>query len=375
MRDLRHERLAEIIIRHSTRLAAGENILIEAIDIPAEMVIALMRAARCAGGHPFVSVKQNAILRELYVSSEEEAMRRMGEWEALRMSAMQAYVGLRGSLNSNELADVPDAGMKRYQKHWWMPVHLRQRIPGTRWVVLRWPHPSMAQAAQMSSEAFENFYFDVCTMDYGRMARAMQPLIVRLQSTDRVHITGPGTDLHFSIKGIPVHGASGEYNLPDGEVYTAPVRDSVNGRIHYTAPTIYRGIVHSDVTLVIRDGRIIEAASDKTRSLNEILDCDEGARYFGEFALGINPYITRPMLDILFDEKIAGSFHFTPGNALENACNGNQSQVHWDMVCIQTPEYGGGEIRFDGELIRRDGRFVPDDLQPLNPENLLGGQS
>lgn len=370
MKDPRFERLAQIILGHSTRLQKGEKILIESIDVPAEMVIALLRGANEIGATPFVTVKQNLILRELYSLASEESMQAIGRWEATRMSEMAAYVALRGNYNSTELSDVPDEGMQLYQKYWWKPVHIDIRVPKTKWVVLRWPHPSMAQQAGMSTEGFENFYFDVCGLDYSRMSRSMDALITRMKGTDKVHITGPGTDLHFSIKGIPAIKGDGGHNLPDGEVFTAPVRDSVNGEVTYTAKTIYQGVVHEGVRLVFENGRIVQASSDKTDQLNKVLDTDEGARYVGEFAIGLNPFITRPMLDILFDEKIAGSFHFTPGGSYEIADNGNHSEVHWDMVCIHTPEFGGGEIYFDEQLIRKDGIFIAEDLQALNPENL-----
>lgn len=371
MTDPRFDRLADVIIGHSTRLQKDENILIEAFDIPPEMVIALIRKVKAVGGNPLVSVKQNVILRELYGVESEAAMRLTGQFEAARMKEMHAYVGLRGSHNIAELSDVPAAGMKLYQAHWWQPVHLEIRVPKTKWVVLRWPSASMAQQANKSTEAFESFYFDVCTLDYGKMATAMQALVKRMTAADRVQVKGPGTDLTFSIKGIPIVPCAGERNLPDGEVFTAPVRNSVNGVLTYTAKTIYHGIIHEGIRLEFKDGKIIQATSDKTAELNKVLDTDEGARYIGEFALGVNPYITQPMLDILFDEKICGSFHFTPGASYENeADNGNRSKVHWDMVCIQTPEYGGGEIYFDDQLIRKDGRFVTEDLLTLNPENL-----
>ena len=229
----------------------------------------------------------------------------------------------------------------------------------------------MAQQAQQSTEAFEDFYFDVCTLDYGKMAEAVAPLKKRMEQTDRVHITGVDTDLSFSIENIPVRPCTGLRNIPDGECFTAPVKDSVNGHIHFNVPTIYHGTTFSDIKLTFQAGKIIHATSNNTAKLNDILDTDEGARYIGEFAIAFNPYITSPMLDILFDEKIAGSFHFTPGNAYQDdADNGNRSAVHWDMVFIQTPEYGGGEIYFDDECIRKDGRFVAEDLKGLNPENL-----
>jgi aminopeptidase len=260
--------------------------------------------------------------------------------------------------------------MKLYEKHVWQRVHHDIRVKKTRWVVLRWPNPSMAQSANMSTEAFENFYFDVCTLDYSKMSKAMQPLVDLMNRTARVRLVAPGTDLNFSIKDIPAVGCDGKLNIPDGEAFTAPVKDSVNGTIQFNARTIYHGVVHDNVRLVFREGKIVEATSSNTEALNKVLDTDEGARYVGEFALGFNPYVTRPMLDILFDEKIAGSIHFTPGSCYDEAPNGNKSEIHWDMVLLMTPDAGGGEIHFDDKLIRKDGRFMLPELEPLNPENL-----
>ena len=370
MHDRRFDELADVLIGHSTRLQAGERILIETFDIPDEMVIALIRASRRAGGIPLVESKRNRIQRELIAAGQEEAMVAAGTVEKFRMEQVQAYVGLRGSANIAEMSDVPGESIELFERHWMKPVHFSIRVPETKWVVLRWPSPSMAQQARMSSEAFEDFYFDVCTLDYARMDRAQAPLVALMEKTDRVHITGPDTDLRFSIREIPVIPCAGDCNIPDGESFTAPVRDSVEGSIRFNTPTIYRGTAFEEVRLRFEQGRIVEAECNDTESLNEILDADAGARYIGEFAIGFNPHITRPMLDILFDEKIAGSFHFTPGQAYEEADNGNRSTVHWDMVMIQTPAYGGGEIYFDDVLVRRDGRFVLAELEGLNPENL-----
>jgi aminopeptidase len=240
-------------------------------------------------------------------------------------------------------------------------------VPKTRWVVLRYPTDSMAQAADMSSEAFEDFYFSVCTADYAQMARDQRPLVARMERADRVRIVGPGTDLEFSIRGIPVRPCYGQRNIPDGEVFTAPVRDSVQGVIRYNAASRYQGAVFEGVEFEFRQGKIVRAECGRlTERLNKILDSDEGARYIGEWSIGCNNLVRRPMLDTLFDEKIGGSIHLTPGEAYQEADNGNRSRVHWDLVLIQTPEYGGGEIWFDGELLRKDGRFVPADLQALN---------
>ena len=293
-------------------------------------------------------------------------MQTIGDIERARMEAVQCYIGVRGSHNISEISDVPTRSMALYEKHWWHPVHSEVRVPKTRWVVLRWPTASMAQAAGMSTEAFEDFYFQVCAgVDYAQMAEAMKPLHALMDSTDRVHITGPGTDLTFSKKGIATVPCAGECNVPDGEIFTCPIRDSVNGVIQYNCETLYRGTIFNNIRLVFKDGKIVEAtAGGETAKLNEILDADEGARYIGEWSLAFNPYILKPMKDILFDEKIAGSFHLTPGQAYEEADNGNRSQVHWDMVCIQRPEYGGGEIYFDDVLVRKDGLFTLPELQP-----------
>ena len=228
----------------------------------------------------------------------------------------------------------------------------------------------MAQQAGMSTDAFEEFYFNVCNLDYSKMDRAMDALEKRLNSTDKVRIVGPGTDLTFSIKGIGSKKCSGKRNIPDGEIYTAPVKDSVNGVITYNAPSVENGFKFENVSLTFKDGKIIDTTANDNKKLNAILDTDEGSRYVGEFALGVNPYITKPMGDILFDEKISGSIHFTPGCCYDDCYNGNISALHWDLVLIQTKEYGGGEIYFDGELIRKDGIFVAEDLLVLNPENL-----
>ena len=372
MKDPRVAKLADVLVGYSTRVQPGEKVLVEAYDIPDDVVTTLVTRIAEAGGLPFVTVKRNSVLRALYNNATEEQMRLTGEFEKARMAEMDAYIGVRGSENSTELSDVPDERMKLQRSLWWNPVHSQTRVPHTKWVVLRWPTASMAQQAGMSTEAFEDFYFDVCTFDYAKLDPVIAPLKRLMDTTDKVRLTGPGTDLRFSIKDIPTIPCTGNANIPDGEIFTAPVRDSVHGTIAFNTPTIYQGTVFEGVTLVFEQGKIVRATSvgGTETMLNQILDSDEGARYIGEFSLGFNPYVMQPMKDILFDEKIAGSFHFTPGGAYDEAFNGNRSTVHWDMVFIQRPEFGGGEVYFDDVLVRKDGLFVPEDLLPLNPENL-----
>lgn len=370
--DPRFEKLADVLITHSTELQVGEHILIEAFDIPDDMVLALVQRARAAGGHPHAVIRSARITRALVEGAGDDQLNTWAGYDLERMKKMDCYIGLRGAHNVSEMSGLEDVQMQAFARQYQKPVHMDERVNRTRWVVLRWPTPSMAQLAGKSSDVFSSFYFDVCTMDYAKMAAAAEPLIDLMNKTDRVHIKGPGdTDLMFSIKDIPARPCAGQRNIPDGECFSAPVRDSVNGVIHYNTPTIYQGRSFENVKLTFKDGKIVEATADQgADDLAGIFDTDEGARYIGEFAIGFNPYIQHAMKDILFDEKIAGSLHFTPGQAYEDADNGNRSEIHWDLVLIQRPEYGGGEIWLDDVLIRKDGVFLIDALKGLNPDQL-----
>ncbi|MFX3625432.1 MAG: aminopeptidase [Ectobacillus sp.] len=370
MKDPRIEKLAHNLINYSVKLQKGEKILIENFGLQRELVTALVKETYKAGGYPFVSLKDHQVDRALMMGATEEHFSQIADFEANVMKNMDAYIGLRSGDNVNELSDVPSDKMKIHGKTVGQKVHRDIRVPKTKWVVLRYPTASMAQLAKMSTEAFEDFYFNVCNLDYSKMDKAMDSLVELMNKTDTVRITGPGTDLTFSIKDIPAIKCAGEMNIPDGEVFTAPVKDSVNGTVTYNTPSPYNGYTFENVQLTFKDGKIIEATANDTERINKIFDTDEGARFIGEFAIGVNPYILHPMGDILFDEKIDGSFHFTPGQAYDEAYNGNNSNIHWDLVCIQRPDYGGGEIYFDNVLIRKDGRFIIPELEALNPENL-----
>lgn len=371
MKDPRLSKLAKNLIGYSLGLKAGEKILIELFDKGEELASELVKEAYRVGAKPFVSVKNRRLLRELLLGTDDDHMARTGKYEALRMKDMDAYISIRGFENSLEFSDIPNEKAGAYRTNWVKPVHFDIRVPNTKWCLINYPTVSMSQAANMSTEQFEDFYFDVCTLDYSKMSKAMDPLVDLMNKTDKVRITGKGTDLTFSISGLPAIKCDGKLNIPDGEIFTAPVKDSVNGYITYNTPSEYEGKLFDNIRLEFKDGKIINASANDTKSINTIFDTDEGARYVGEFALGVNPYIVKPMRDTLFDEKIMGSFHFTPGSSYEDCFNGNISAVHWDLVCIQTPEYGGGEIWFDNVLIRKDGKFILKELEMLNPENLL----
>lgn len=370
MADHRINQLAKNLINYSCDLKPGEKILIESIGLETLLVKELIKEAYQVGATPFVTIKDKSVDRTLLMGATEEQMKMMAKYEAARMKDMDAYIGLRASINCSELSDVPADKMKLHDKYFWDPVHGDIRVPKTKWVVLRYPNPSMAQLACTSTEAFEDFYFDVCNLDYSKMSKAMDVLVDLMNKTDKVRIVGQGTDLEFSIKDLAAVKCDGHRNIPDGEVYTAPVRDSVNGFISYNTPACYQGFTYTNIRLEFKDGKIVKATANDSERINQVFDTDEGARYIGEFALGVNPYITKPMMDTLFDEKITGSIHFTPGSCYDECSNGNESAIHWDLVYIQTPEFGGGEIYFDDLLIRKDGLFQLPELDILNPENL-----
>ncbi len=371
MIDPRITVLAQNLIRYSCALQGGEKVLIENTGFEAPLVKELVKEVYRIGGLPFVSLKDSSIERAWLLGAGETQVKMRAQYEAARMNEMDAYIGIRSGANSAELSDVPADKMDLYNKFLWEVVHGKIRVAKTKWVVLRYPSPSMAQQAGTSTQAFEDYYFNVCNLDYAQMSQAMEPLVELMNRTDRVRIVGRDTDLTFSIKGLPAIKCAGKRNIPDGEVYSAPVRDSVNGYITYNTPSLFQGVVYEQIRFEFSNGKIVKATANDPERINKILDTDEGARYIGEFALGVNPYITIPMKDTLFDEKISGSFHFTPGSAYDSCFNGNKSAIHWDLVCIQTPGYGGGEIYFDDVLVRKDGRFIIKQLEGLNPENLM----
>lgn len=369
--DQRIVKLADNLIDYSCKLQKGERILISlGGTAAAPLVRQLVKKVYAAGGIPFVETRLNAVERELLMHASKEQYELLAEVDAKKMEQMDAYIGIRAYDNPFELADVPSEKMSMYNTVYVKPVHHDIRLK-KKWVVLSFPNNSMAQSANVSLEEFEDFYYKVCNLDYKKLSDASENLKVLMDKTERVRITGCGTDLSFSIKGLNSIKCAGEMNIPDGEVYTAPVKDSVNGKLTVNTPSEYEGFTYESVVLEFKDGKIINASANDTERINKVLDSDEGARYIGEFAIGINPYILTPMKNTLFDEKIMGSFHFTPGNCYEDADNGNKSVIHWDLVTIQRPEYGGGEIYFDDVLIRKDGLFVVPELLCLNPENFM----
>lgn len=367
--DERIAKLSNLLVDYSVSVKPGENVL---IDYEGEatkgLVTALIGDIYKAGGVPFVRNRDSRVMRAILMNADDGQIGLENEIQLKQMKRMQCYIKVKGTDNAAELSDVPAENMNKYMKI--MAPTLDYRVNNTKWVILRYPNLAMAQLSNSSLEAFEDFYFKVCTLDYKKMGTAMDKLVSLMNATDKVRLVGPGTDLRFSIKDIPAVKCAGTMNIPDGEVYTAPVKESMNGTIAYNTPSEQQGFTFENIRFLIKDGKIVEATANDTDRINAVLDTDEGARYFGEFSFGINPYVMDPMKDTLFDEKICGSIHLTPGQSYEDAPNGNDSAIHWDLVLIQREDFGGGEIYFDDRLIRKDGRFVIPELECLNPENL-----
>lgn len=362
--------LAKNLVNYSCNLKDNENILIEYNgEASTPLIKEIIKEIYNSGGNPFVQKKDDSILREILLGAKDNQLEILKKLKLEEIKKMDAYISVNSSDNAFTLSDVPQNKINLYNKK--MLEVLNYRVDKTKWVILRYPNNALSQLANMSLENFTDFFFKVCNLDYKKMSLAMDNLVNIMNNTDKVKILGKNTNLEFSIKGIPSIKCDGKCNIPDGEVYTAPIKDSINGYITYNTPSLEDGFTYEDIYFEIKNGKIIKATCNNSKKLNEILDTDEGSRYFGEFAIGVNPYILEPMKDTLFDEKIAGSFHLTPGMCYDDAPNGNASAVHWDLVNIQRPEYGGGEIYFDDKLIREDGLFCIKPLECLNPENLV----
>ena len=300
--DPRISKLAANLVNYSCKVANGDNVLVDANGCDYQLVNEIIKNIIACGGKPFINYNGDMrVKRQLLMCMSEELATAMAKYDTYRMQDMQAYIGIRGGENSYELSDVPPEKLQIYSRLYQEPVHSELRVKKTKWVVLRYPTQGMSQLATMSTESYEDFYFNVCNLDYSKMSKAMDPLVELMNKTDKVRITGLNTDLTFSIKDIMAVKCDGERNIPDGEVYTAPVKNSVNGIISYNVPSIENGIKFENVVLKFKDGKIIDATANNNEAINKILDTDEGARYVGEFAIGVNLYINKPIGYILFD--------------------------------------------------------------------------
>ena len=372
-KDSRLVKLAKNILHYSIKLKKGETIYLEGFSSSSkDLLDELIKETIKIGAVPFYFYNDMDLIRSTIEGASEAQIQGYTDLHKSLMEKADCYVAVRGYDDMFALSDVDDKYKERDNKIFHKQVHIDTRLPKTRWCVLRYPNTAMAAVSRMSVKAFEDFYFNACLLDYAKMGKAMRPLKKLMDKTSEVHIKGADTDLRFSLKGQKSVICDGQMNIPDGEVYSAPVKDSINGYVQFNTDTTQDGVFFSNIRLEFKNGKIVKGTSVANNDkFQKILDIDAGSRYMGEFALGVNPYVTHPILDILFDEKISRSFHMAIGNSYEDETNnGNVSAIHWDLVKIQTPEQGGGEIWFDGKLVRKNGLFVIPELEGLNPENL-----
>lgn len=302
----------------------------------------------------------------LLENTTKERINEIKKHEQFNVDNYDCFINIKYSMNDSESINVDskilkDLGEANLNTH---SILINER----RWVLLNYPSKLDAYKTSMTTKDFYDYSINSMNFDYSKMYNDIKPLKELMEKTKKVRILSPNTDLTFSIEGMPARECCGKCNLPDGEIYTAPIKNSVNGVITYNTDSPYNGYTFKNICLKFKDGKIIEATSNNDEKINKIFDTDNGSRYIGEFAIGLNPMINKPMGDILFDEKISGSIHFTPGKAYKDAYNGNDSSIHWDLVLIQTKEYGGGQIYFDDILVRENGLFVLDSLKHLNYE-------
>ncbi len=362
------KKLANTIVNYSLKVREHDKVLITYQSIESrDLVMALIKEINNNKGVVFTNYVDPFLSNTLKEHSTEERIELIKKYQKFELDHFDSFINIKYNLNDYETKNIsPDIRKSINNKTY--AIH-NKMVNDRKWVLLNYPSFVDSFKAKMKYEDFKNFAFDVMTIDYKKMMNDIKPLKQLMEKTDKVRIIGKETDITFSIKGMPVIPCVGESNIPDGEIYTAPLKTSVNGIITYNTTSTYNGEVFSNIKLEFKNGKIINASCDdkeKNAKLNEIFNTDKGSRYIGEFSLGLNPKIVNPMGDILYDEKIIGSIHFTPGAAYKDCYNGNNSTVHWDLVLIGRKEYGGGELYFDDKLIRKDGLFVLEELKHLN---------
>lgn len=363
--------LAKNFLTQANKLQPGQKLWLEYQGEGAKpLVMACEAEIRKMGGIPHVAARGSQFVNEIVKESDAD-LEKLGQGDLATMKGMNAYI---------RICDIGDEGMiaasleDQARLRAVLKPMTDQRVNNTRWLVVQAPTNAFAQACKMELPAFEQFYKDACLFDYSRMYKPAKVLVDLMTQARDVKIIGKQTNLTFSIAGIGAKECYGERNIPDGECYTAPVAGTTNGTVLF-GPSKYLGKDFTQIYLEYSEGKIIKAVGgtdQETADLNKILDMDEGSRRPGEFAIAFHPLISEPVGEILFDEKIRESWHMANGAAYEGKTdNGNRSKNHWDKVQIQRESRGGGEIWFDGRLIRKDGIFVAPELLDLNPDRLL----
>lgn len=354
-RDPRIEKLADILVNYSTRVQKGDHVLIRSAPLARPLVEEVYRLAVRNGAFPLVRLSFDSLAEIYYQEASDQQLDYLNPISKFEVENAQVIISIHAPENSRTLTASDPAKLRRASITN-RPVQEHIMKGGVRWVLCNYPTPSLAQDADMSLGAYADFLFAATNIDWRAASDMMHRIKERFDRAEEVRIVGPQTDLRFSIAGRPGIVCDGRYNMPDGEVFYAPVEDSVEGTIYYELPAIYAGREVNGIRLTFKDGRVVDAsATHGEELLQQLLNADEGARRLGEFGIGCNYGIKRHTKDILFDEKIGGTVHLALGAAYPESGGTNHSAIHWDMV---KDLRHGGELYLDGELVQKDGRFL-----------------
>ncbi len=366
MNDLRLLKMAQVLVRYSLALKAGDLFLIQGSDLAAPLIRNVYREALLAGAHPYLKVTVDGIAEILYNNASDEQLQYISDLQKLEIEKIDAMLTIMGTHNTRNLSGI-DPQRIAIQKRAGLQQTKRmlERISEQelRWCGTQFPTQASAQDAEMSLFDYENFLFTACAVEkddpvehWRRLRKDQDSIIQFLSQCKELHVTGVDTDLKFSVAGRKWINCAGTENFPDGEVFTGPVEDSVNGHICFTYPAVYQNREVVNVRLTFENGQVVKAEASKGLDfLKTMIEIDDGASFVGEFAFGTNRGITGFTRNTLFDEKIGGTIHLALGASLPESGGKNISAIHWDMVCDMR---SGGEITADGELFYQNGEFL-----------------
>jgi aminopeptidase len=366
MADARVEKLAQILVDHSAEIKPGDRVAIETTTAAQPLVRALCAAILDRGGFPHLLLELPDQEEILFAHARDEQLDAVPTFRKLAYDQFESRIRIHSDTNPRALSSVDPARQRRRQKASASILETQMRRGADRsfkWVTTLYPTEGYAIEAEMSLSNFEDFVYRACHADqadpvayWNQVETSQKKIIERIEGHDQVVLRGPNVDLSLSIKGRKYLNAAGKSNMPDGEVFTGPVEDSLNGFVHFSYPAIYSGVLVEGVELTFSEGKVTKALAEKNQPfLLEMLESDAGARYVGEFAIGTNYEIDRFSHNILFDEKLGGSFHMALGAGYPETGSHNKSIIHWDMICGMQKD---AEILLDGEVVYKNGKFV-----------------
>ncbi len=366
MADVRVEKLAQILVDHSAEIKPGDRVAIEATTAAEPLVRALCATILERGGFPHLLLELPDQEEILFAHARDEQLEAVPTFRKLAYDQFESRIRIHSDTNPRALSSVDPARQRRRQKASASILETQMRRGADRsfkWVTTLYPTEGYASEAEMSLGDFEDFVYRACHADqadpvayWNQVETSQKKIVERIKGHDQVVLRGPNVDLTLSIKWRKFLNAAGKSNMPDGEVFSGPVEDSVNGFVRFSYPAIYSGVLVEDVELTFSEGKVTNAHAEKNLPfLMEMLESDAGARYVGEFAIGNNYEIDRFSHNILFDEKLGGSFHMALGAGYPETGSHNKSIIHWDMICGMQKD---SEILMDGEVVYKDGKFV-----------------